>query len=84
LVAKKSSRCGAGSEIGGFQPFFPFGTLPALVLAWLSDGPAAGSGRKTMTFNSATARQVAVSLFAAVLTSAVFVSAAIGPVVQLA
>ena len=37
-----------------------------------------------MTFNSATVRQVAVSLFAAVLTSAVFVSAAIGPVVQLA
>jgi len=42
----------------------------------------AGSGSKTMTF--ATAQQLAVSLIAALVTSAVFVSAAIGPVVQLA
>ena len=42
----------------------------------------AGSGRKTMTF--ANTQRFAVSLFAALLTSALFVSAAIGPVVQLA
>ena len=42
----------------------------------------AGSGSKTMTFGNA--QQLAVSLIAALFTSAVFVSAAIGPVVQLA
>ncbi len=37
-----------------------------------------------MTLNTAAARQFAVSLFAALITSALFVSAAVGPVVQLA
>ena len=39
-------------------------------------------GVQTMTF--ANAQQLAVSMIAALVTSAVFVSAAIGPVVQLA
>jgi hypothetical protein len=42
----------------------------------------ARTGSKTMTFINA--QQLAVSLIAALVTSAVFVSAAIGPVVQLA
>ncbi len=69
-------------ENGGFPPLFTFGTAHALVLAWLPDGPAAGSGRMTMTF--ANAQQLAFSMIAALVTSAVFVSAAIGPVVQFA
>jgi hypothetical protein len=36
-----------------------------------------------MTFNSASAQQVIASVFAALLTSTVFISAAIGPVTQL-
>ena len=40
------------------------------------------NGRQNMTF--ANAQQLAFSLVAALITSAVFVSAAFGPVVQLA
>ena len=36
-----------------------------------------------MTFNSASAQQMLACVFAALLTSTVFISAAIGPVTQL-
>jgi hypothetical protein len=71
-----------GRRIRGFLPFAQFGTHCADLLAWPSDHPPAGSGRKKMTFG--TAQQLAVSLVAALATSALFVSAAIGPVVQFA
>ena len=81
------SRSSVGAEPwgnGGFLRFSSFGTLPADIPAWRTDGPAAGSGRNKMTFNFGSIQQVAASLFAALLTSGVLVSAAIGPVAQLA
>jgi hypothetical protein len=47
------------------------------------DGPVADQKRtKTMTFNFGTLQQVAVSLVGALLASALFVSAAVGPAGQ--
>jgi hypothetical protein len=71
-----------GRRNGSFPRYSAFGTRRADLLAWPPDHPPAGSGRKTMTF--ATTQQLALSLVAALVTSAIFVSAAIGPVVQLA
>ena len=65
---------------GGFLRFSAFGTLPAKCLAWLPDGPAAGSGKKKMT--SINLSQIAVSLIAALAASTLFISAAVGPAAQ--
>jgi hypothetical protein len=70
----------AGDEIGGFLRLFAFGTLPAIYLACSPDGPTSGSGKKKMTY--ANLSQIATSLLAALVTSTIFISAAVGPVGQ--
>lgn len=65
---------------GRFMRFLRFGTLPAIRLAWLPDGPAAGSGKKKMT--SINLSQIAASLVAALAASTLFISAAVGPAAQ--
>ncbi|HEX8534745.1 MAG TPA: hypothetical protein VF662_11305 [Allosphingosinicella sp.] len=57
-----------------------FGTLPATPLAWSPEWPVTGSGRYKMSNVSLT--QLATSLLAALVTSTIFISAAVGPVGQ--
>jgi hypothetical protein len=70
----------AQSKNRSFLRFLRFGTLPANCLAWLPDGPAAGSGKKKMT--SINVSQIATSLLAALVASTLFISAAVGPAAQ--
>jgi hypothetical protein len=66
---------------GRFQPFPRFGTLSAIMFAWLADGPGAASGRHKMTIASLS--QIATSLVAALATATLFISAAVGPAAQI-
>jgi hypothetical protein len=79
-VRLNPSARGASTKRDGFLRFLRFGTLPAICLAWLPDGPAAGSGKKTMT--SINLSQIAASLIAALAATTLFVSAAVGPAAQ--
>jgi hypothetical protein len=68
---------------GGNPRFAGFGTASAILLASLPNGSAAGSGRKTMTFNSANLQQFAISALGALFAATLFISAAVGPAGQL-
>jgi hypothetical protein len=71
------------AENGGNPRFAGFGTASAILLASLPNGSAAGSGSKTMTFNSANLQQLAISALGALFAATLFISAAVGPAGQL-
>jgi hypothetical protein len=70
----------AFGKFGGFPPFFATGTAGAISLAWLRDGPKAGSRRYDMTLSLNTMQSLALSLVGALVASSLFLSAAVGPV----
>jgi hypothetical protein len=65
---------------GRFLPLSPFGTLSAIYLACSGNGSPSGSGKKKMTYVNLS--QIATSVLAALVTSTIFISAAVGPVGQ--
>jgi hypothetical protein len=77
LVAVDRARNGENPRLSWF------GTASAILLASLPDRSAAGSGRKTMTFNSANLQQLAISALGALFAATLFISAAVGPAGQL-
>ena len=65
-----------------FRHFLHLARPVQTLLAWSSDGPAAGSGRLQMTFNL-NLQQFLVSAIGALFAATLFVSAAVGPAGQL-
>ena len=79
---KRIAVAGGRVENGGFPWVSRFGTLPAKLLTCRRTVRTAATGRYEMTFNLANAQQLLASLVGAVIASAIFVSAAVGPVSQ--
>ena len=65
---------------GRIPPLSALGTHPANSRSWSTDGPKAKTGRMKMTLSYTSLQQLALAIVGAVLTSSLFVSAAVGPV----